>query len=153
MVDIKKEAKKARKRVEGLDLSVDLDQLRDRLPDHVDLEALRSRLPDLPSNVDWNIIRQREDAAATRGFFGGLVLGAILGVVLALIFAPQRGEETRGLVKEKATDLVHQVRGETDQQRDDLAAQGPAIEREFGDGAESPYGATQSRTGEAQTRY
>src|SRR5918995_7209327 len=104
MADLKREARRARKRVEGLDLNVDLDQLRDHLPEH-----LRDLLP------AWNIMRQREEEAASKGFFSGFLLGVVVGAVLALIFAPQRGEDTRGLVKDKATELVHQVRGEADE--------------------------------------
>lgn len=137
MADLKKEARKARKRVEGLDLNVDLDQLRSRLPDH----------------LDWNIIRQREDEAASKGFFAGFLLGAVVGALLALIFAPQRGEETRGMVKEKATDLVHQVRGETDETRTDLSAEEPAIEREFGETADSVLAGAETRVDEVQARY
>ncbi len=133
MADLKKQAKRARKRLEDLDFEVDVDRLRKRMPD-VDVDQLRKRLPD---HLDWNIIRQREDEAASRGFMGGFVLGVIVGALLALVFAPRRGEETRELVKDKATELVHQVRGEVDEHRNDLNDQGPAIEREFGDSADA----------------
>jgi len=141
MADLKRGARKA---VEGLDLNVDLGQLRGRLPD----------------NIDWHFIRQREDEAASRGFFAGLFLGAVVGAVLALIFAPQRGEETRGLVLEKATDvqkkatdLVHQVRGDTNDASTDLTGQEPAIEREFGQTTDTVLVEAEGRLDEPQTRY
>ncbi len=144
MADLKREARKARKAVEGLDLNVDLSQLRGRLPD----------------SVDWHFIRQREDEAASRGFFAGLFLGAVVGAVLALIFAPQRGEDTRGLVlekatdvKEKATDLVHQVRGDSNEASTELTGGEPAIEREFGETTDTVLGDAEGRLDEVQTRH
>ncbi len=136
MADLRKEAQRARKRVEGLDFSVDLDQLRGRLPD----------------NLAWSMLRQREDEAESRGFFAGFLLGAVVGAVLALIFAPQRGEETRGMVMHKATDLVHQVRGEGNETRVDLSAEAPAIEREFGEPADPVVASTEVQVNEVQPR-
>ena len=90
-------------------------------------------------HFDLNLLRQREDDAATRGFFGGLFLGILLGVVIALVFAPRRGAETRAVVgdladdiRHKASDLVHRGEGEEavptagDDYGDDVA-----IEREI----------------------
>jgi hypothetical protein len=85
--------------------------------------------------------RKREDEAASKGFLGGLALGILVGAVLALIFAPRTGSETRDTLagtatdlKHKATDLVHQVTSA------DAAAAStpglgdePAIEREIGE--------------------
>lgn len=36
------------------------------------------------------------------GFFAGLIMGALIGVVVGFMYAPQSGTETRRLVKEKA---------------------------------------------------
>ncbi len=79
---------------------------------NVDLSGITSHLPK-NVNVDWDLIQQREDRAATRGFLGGFLLGALLGAV----FAPRRGAETResiahaaGDVKDKATTLVGQMK-------------------------------------------
>ena len=38
-------------------------------------------------------------------FVIGLVVGGITGAMLALLFAPQSGEETRTVIKEKAIEL------------------------------------------------
>lgn len=35
------------------------------------------------------------------GFFSGLIVGALIGAAVALLYAPQSGEETRRIVKEK----------------------------------------------------
>ncbi len=90
---------------------------------------------------ELDLLRQREDEAANRGFLGGFALGVLVGAVLALIFAPRAGSETRGMVAgtatglaHRATDLVHQV---TSSDEDTPATaprltEEPAIEREFG---------------------
>jgi len=87
-------------------------------------------------------LRTREDEAASRGFLGGFALGVLVGAVLALIFAPRPGSETRGMmagtasaVRRKATALVHEVR--SDERENGAAApslgEEPAIEREIGE--------------------
>jgi gas vesicle protein len=106
MSDMKKRAKKARKQLEHLDL---------------DISALKDKLPKDFDPADLHLLRKREDEAASNGFMSGFLLGILVGAVLALIFAPKRGDETREIVahtatdlKDKATDLVHQAKGEGD---------------------------------------
>ena len=38
------------------------------------------------------------------GFFTGLIVGALIGAAVGLLYAPQSGEETRRVVKEKVND-------------------------------------------------
>lgn len=38
-------------------------------------------------------------------FIGGLLVGALTGAVIGLLFAPEPGEELRGQIKERASDL------------------------------------------------
>lgn len=38
-------------------------------------------------------------------FFAGLALGAVIGAAVALLYAPQSGQETRRMVKEKASAI------------------------------------------------
>ena len=42
---------------------------------------------------------------SSTGFFTGLLVGAVIGGAVALLYAPQSGPETRKLVKEKALDV------------------------------------------------
>jgi gas vesicle protein len=42
---------------------------------------------------------------STSGFFAGLMMGAIVGAAIALLYAPQPGTETRRMVKEKALEV------------------------------------------------
>lgn len=141
MTDYRQAVKKARAKV---DADFDFGKLRDLSLD------------------DLNFLQKREEDAASKGFLGGFVLGAILGAVIALIFAPQKGEETRGLVagaagdlKGKATDLMHQgTANGTDLQRqgDDTLGDGPAIEREIGDAAETFGDSVETTTDDFGTR-
>jgi gas vesicle protein len=39
---------------------------------------------------------------SSSGFFAGLLIGAVIGAAIGLLYAPQSGDETRRLVKEKA---------------------------------------------------
>ena len=47
------------------------------------------------------------------GFGIGLLTGAIIGGVIALLYAPKTGKETRKLIKEKATEVVDAVKEKT----------------------------------------
>jgi gas vesicle protein len=40
----------------------------------------------------------------------GLLAGVVIGGVVALLFAPQSGKETRQMIKDKATDAVDTVK-------------------------------------------
>jgi len=47
------------------------------------------------------------------GFGIGLLVGAVIGGVIALLYAPKTGKETRQLVKDKATKVVDTVKEAT----------------------------------------
>ena len=42
-------------------------------------------------------------------FFSGLVIGGLVGAAVALLLAPQSGEETRSMIREKGIELKDQV--------------------------------------------
>ncbi|MCX6005859.1 MAG: YtxH domain-containing protein [Chloroflexi bacterium] len=51
---------------------------------------------------------------SSAGFFAGLIIGALIGAAVGLLYAPQSGEETRRVVKEKvyvAKDAVVKAAG------------------------------------------
>jgi len=132
MADLKESARKQTKQALG---NLDLDSLKKSLSNlsDFDLDKLRNALG--TNRVDLTQLHRREDEAAAKGFIGGFLLGLIVGGILALIFAPKRGDETRGMVTERAaqvkgmaTDLVHQARHDESNHQDE-----PAIVREFGD--------------------
>ena len=45
------------------------------------------------------------------GFGIGLLSGVVIGGVIALLFAPQSGKETRQMIKNKATGMVDAIKG------------------------------------------
>ena len=47
------------------------------------------------------------------GFGIGLLTGAVIGGVLALLYAPKTGKETRQMIKDKATEVVDAIKGKT----------------------------------------
>jgi len=48
-----------------------------------------------------------------KGFGIGLLVGAVIGGVIALLYAPKTGKETRQLIKDKATEVVDTVKEAT----------------------------------------
>ena len=57
---------------------------------------------------------------------GGVVvaftLGALMGAVVALLFAPAKGEETREMISDKAKEQAEKTREFLKQQRENLAS-------------------------------
>ena len=81
------------------------------------------------------------------GFFSGLLIGSIVGATLAIVLAPQSGEDTRDLLrgkaheaKNRALDLAYDVRDRAASVADDLRAQADQLSqmgRETYDGLRS----------------
>jgi gas vesicle protein len=46
-------------------------------------------------------------------FVIGLLAGALIGGVVALLFAPQSGKETREKIKEKSAEVIDTVKAKT----------------------------------------
>lgn len=53
-----------------------------------------------------------------KGFAVGLVLGALIGAGMALLFAPQSGEDTRRLLRRRAKRLARDAREGYDDLKD-----------------------------------
>lgn len=134
--------KNARKHLEEIDLEkvlkdIDLSRFdKDQLK-QVDFSGGKKKIRKQLQQLD---VRHREEEAASEGFLGGLLLGILVGAVLALIFAPKSGSETREKVAETATGLVHKaedlvahkdVNLDVDAEAPTLPDE-PAIERNFG---------------------
>ncbi len=47
-------------------------------------------------------------------FFGGMIAGAIVGAAAALLFAPQKGSETRDQLKNKLNELEKEMQNTKD---------------------------------------
>jgi gas vesicle protein len=54
------------------------------------------------------------------GFGIGLLTGAVIGGVIALLYAPKTGKETRQMIKDKASSVVDAVRGKTTEVADEV---------------------------------
>ena len=80
------------------------------------------------------------------GFFLGLVLGAVVGATLAILFAPQEGEKTRNLLIEQGMELRKRGEGTIDQ----LTGQ---VKDRFGDALASGRETYSRVKEEASTRY
>jgi gas vesicle protein len=49
------------------------------------------------------------DKTCAGDFLAGLLVGALVGAAAALLLAPQSGEETRTLIREKGVELGHRA--------------------------------------------
>ena len=47
-----------------------------------------------------------DDSGSARPFAAGLILGALIGAGVALLFAPQSGAETRRIIRRKAKHIA-----------------------------------------------
>jgi gas vesicle protein len=54
------------------------------------------------------------------GFSIGLLSGAVIGGVIALLFAPKSGKETRQIIKDKAVGIVDAVKEKTTEVADEV---------------------------------
>jgi hypothetical protein len=133
--------KNARKQLEGIDLEallkdIDLSKLDKEQLRNVDFSRGKKKVRKQLEQLDH---RKREEEAAGEGFLGGVLLGIVVGAILALIFAPRSGSETREMVAGTASDLKHKAEGLVSQKEEtieDIPAatlpDEPAIERDFG---------------------
>jgi gas vesicle protein len=59
--------------------------------------------------IEKKFINHKEVTMSDRDEFGaflvGFIVGGLTGAVVALLFAPQSGEETRALIKDKSIEL------------------------------------------------
>ena len=58
------------------------------------------------------------------GFGIGLLTGAVIGGVIALLYAPKTGKETRQLIKDKATEVVETAKEKTSEVMDTVKEAG-----------------------------
>jgi len=61
------------------------------------------------------------------GFGIGLLTGAVIGGVIALLYAPKTGKETRQMIKDKASSVVDAVRGKTTEVADEVKEKTTAV--------------------------
>jgi gas vesicle protein len=69
---------------------------------------------------------------SARGFGIGLLVGAVIGGVIALLYAPKTGKETRQLIRDKVTEVtevVDAVKGKTTEVVDGVRESASEISR------------------------
>ena len=65
-----------------------------------------------------NDVKHDDHRAGT--FLAGLAIGALIGAGVALLFAPQSGEETRGAIARRTKHLARDARDRYDDVKDKL---------------------------------
>ncbi len=63
------------------------------------------------------------------GFGIGLLAGAVVGGVFAMLYAPKSGKETRHLIKDKTTEFVDTLKDETSEVIDDVKEAASEVSR------------------------
>jgi gas vesicle protein len=81
-------------------------------------------------------------------FFIGFVVGGLTGAVAALLLAPQSGEETRGIIKERAIEL----RDKTNESFGDAYSKAEAAAKEAVQRAEELLNQAKERAAEITKR-
>lgn len=61
---------------------------------------------------------EHEGGSGLAGFFGGLLLGALIGAGIALLVAPERGDVTRRRIRTKLRDVTDGAREHLEDWRD-----------------------------------
>jgi len=61
---------------------------------------------------------EMNEQSTGRGFLLGIIVGAVVGGAVALLFAPKSGMETRALIKEKAEEATEKVKETADKARE-----------------------------------
>lgn len=69
-------------------------------------ERVQEQLDQL-RNRDWNrYVATEDEGESSLSFFTGLILGLLVGVIVALFLAPQPGSNTREQVKQTGIELL-----------------------------------------------
>jgi gas vesicle protein len=138
----KKTKKQARKRLKALERElghkIDLRELEKRLA----LKDLGKRIEhsDLAQRIDRKEIERRlrrepEPQPSAAGFLLGLVVGAIIGAALAIIFGKGGNRDVMDQFAQRAESLKETAAGTYHQVRGDAADQAESFTNQFGDDA------------------
>jgi gas vesicle protein len=82
----------------------------------------------------------------------GLITGIILGGLLGILYAPNKGEQTREKLKGFAQDKVEDFQGTLEEKRDALAADLRKIEDEIKDKAKDIQRGAEDTVNKAQNK-
>jgi hypothetical protein len=96
-----------------------IDSFRVRLPDNIDdIDDIKERVRDGYGTASERVSRatnalRGEEESHILGTVGALLIGVGIGVGIGLLIAPATGEETRGDIADKVSDLGDKVREAT----------------------------------------
>ncbi|HEY2806354.1 MAG TPA: YtxH domain-containing protein [Gemmatimonadales bacterium] len=76
---------------------------------------------------------QDDDNSSARPFAVGLLIGALLGAGVALLFAPQSGSDTRRLIKRRARRLANGAKDKYEDVKDRIRDARRKAEEAFSD--------------------
>lgn len=74
------------------------------MPDNVS-DRVQKQIDSL-RGIDWEQYTSSDDDTSSLSFFSGMLLGLIVGVVVAILLAPQSGSETREQVVQTGIELM-----------------------------------------------
>ena len=74
------------------------------MPDNVS-DRVQKQIDSL-RGIDWEQYTSSDDDTSSLSFFSGMLLGLIVGVVVAILLAPQSGSDTREQVVQTGIELM-----------------------------------------------
>jgi hypothetical protein len=74
------------------------------MPDNV-ADRVQKQIDSL-RGIDWEQYTAQEDDTSSLSFFSGILLGMIVGVIVAIMLAPQSGSDTREQVIQTGIELM-----------------------------------------------
>lgn len=74
-------------------------------------ERVQQRIDNL-RDKDWEQYVPQEEDTSSLSFFSGLLLGLIVGTLVAVLLAPQPGSNTRQQVKQTGIELLPSSNGD-----------------------------------------
>jgi hypothetical protein len=74
------------------------------MPDNV-ADRVQKQIDSL-RGIDWEQYTTQEDDTSSLSFFSGILLGMIVGVIVAIMLAPQSGSDTREQVIQTGIELM-----------------------------------------------
>ena len=93
------------------------------------------KIEDLPDEAGTETVHRTITDHGTAGFMAGVLFGAFLGAGFALLFAPDRGEKTRGRLRRRMRSLREDAREGIDRAgnrtREELRRRQKRIRAEF----------------------
>jgi hypothetical protein len=82
-----------------------VDRLQNQFEGFRDTDNVQKQLRNL-RGLDWEKYAYKDEDTSSLSFFSGLLLGLVVGAIVALILAPQPGRDTREQVVQTGIELL-----------------------------------------------